>query len=255
MGSGTFPAVLNRTLSAARALRFRLWARTVDARLRRLGGRFVLDLAETPRYLTLPRVEIDEGGGTLTLRIGRGCKIGRDLVLDVAPRVDGVIELGDRVTLQNGVRLQAWGGAIRLADGAQVRDRCELKSKGELTVGERAILGRNVTLHCNERVALGTCVGLAERVTIADSDHANDGSDTFFMEQPVISAPVVLEHNVFLATNVVVLRGCTVGRNTVAAAGAVLTGGEYPAGWLLGGIPARPLKPLAATAQAAEQTG
>jgi acetyltransferase-like isoleucine patch superfamily enzyme len=247
--------VLGRLLALARSARFRLWAWTVDARLRRLGGRFVLEAAETPRYLTLPRLEIDEGGGELTLRIGRGCKLGRDVVLDIAPRCDGVIELGDRVTLQNSVRLQPWGGAIRLAEGVQVRDRCELKSKGEMTVGARTILGRNVTLHCNDRVELATCVGLAERVTIADSDHLADGSDTFFMEQPVISAPVVLEHNVFLATNVVVLRGTRVGRNAVAAAGAVLTGGDYPAGWLVGGVPARPIKPLGAATPAAEQTG
>ena len=53
-----------------------------------------------------------------------------------------------------------------------------------------------------------------------------------------------------LATNVVVLRGTTIGRNAVAAAGAVLTGGGYPAGWLVGGIPARPLKPLGAQLEA-----
>jgi acetyltransferase-like isoleucine patch superfamily enzyme len=231
-------------LALLRAARFRLWARFVDLRLRRLGGRFVLDAPEVPRYLGLPRVEIDEGGGTLTLRIGAGCKLGRGVVLDVAPRADGLIELGERVTLQNGVRLQPWGGAIRIGDGAQLRDYCELKSKGELVLGERAILGRNVTLHCDNRIELGACVGLAERVTVADSDHGHDGTDTFFMEQPVTSAPVLLEDNVFLATNVVVLRGTTVRRNAVAAAGAVLTGGEFPAGWVIGGVPAKALKPL-----------
>jgi acetyltransferase-like isoleucine patch superfamily enzyme len=231
-------------LTLLRTARFRLWARWVDLRMRRLGGRFVVEAAEVPRYLGLPRVEIDAGGGTLTLRVGRGCKLGRDVVLDVAPRADGLIELGDRVTLQNSVRLQPWGGSIRLAGGVQVRDYCELKSKGDLAVGERAILGRNVTLHCDERIELGAFVGLAERVTLADSDHGHDGTDTFFMEQPVTSAPIVLEDNVFLATNVVVLRGCTVGRNAVGAAGAVLTGGEYPAGWIIGGVPARPLKAL-----------
>jgi acetyltransferase-like isoleucine patch superfamily enzyme len=231
-------------LGLVRTVRFRAWARFVDLRMRRLGGRFVLEAPQTPRYLGLPRVEIDEGGGTLTLRIGAGCKLGRDLVLDVAPRVDGLVELGDRVTLQNGVRLQPWGGAIRLGDGVQLRDSCELKSKGELTLGKRAILGRNVTLHCDDRIELGSCVGLAERVTVADSDHGHDGTDTFFMEQPVTSEPVLLEDNVFLATNVVVLRGTTVRRNAVAAAGAVLTGGEFPAGWIIGGVPARPLKAL-----------
>ena len=80
---------------------------------------------------------------------------------------------------------------------AQLRDACELKSKGELRVGEHAICGRNVTLHCHESLTLGDRVGLAERVTITDSDHANDGSDTWFMDQPVHAEPVVLERNVF----------------------------------------------------------
>ena len=212
--------------------------------MRRLGGRFVLEARHTPRYLGLPRVEIDEGGGTLTLRIGERCKLGRDIVLDVAPRADGLVEIGDGVTLQNSVRLQPWGGSIRLAEGVQVRDYCELKSKGDLVIGARSILGRNATLHCDERIELGMFVGLAERVTLADSDHGHDGTDTFFMEQPVTSAPIVLEDNVFLATNVVVLRGCTVRRNAVGAAGAVLTGGDYPAGWIIGGVPAKPLKAL-----------
>src|SRR5439155_23299918 len=94
-----FQTVLGRTLALIRHVRFRLWARATDARLRRLGGRFILDAPQTPRYLTLPRVEIDEGGGTLTLRIGRECKLGRDVVLDLAPREDGLVGLGDRVTL------------------------------------------------------------------------------------------------------------------------------------------------------------
>jgi acetyltransferase-like isoleucine patch superfamily enzyme len=214
-------------------------------RLRRLGARLVCEAAAAPRVVGPIRLEIDGYPGTLTLRIGRDVKIGRDCVIDLAPGCDGVIELGDRVTLQNRVRLQPWGGAIRLADDVQVRDRCELKSAGELTLGRRTILGRNVTLHCDRRITLGACVGLAERVTVIDSDHGFDGSDTFFMEQPVRTEPVTIGDNVFLATNAVVLRGTTIGRNSVAAAGAVLVGGDYPNGHVIAGAPARAVKQLA----------
>jgi acetyltransferase-like isoleucine patch superfamily enzyme len=237
--------VLGRAANLIRGIRFRLWAARVDARLRRLGGRFVLEAPHgAPRFLGLPVLEVDQGGGTLTLRLGRDVKLGRGTVLDVAPGVDGTIDLGDRVTLQNDVRLQAWGGAIRLADDVQVRDHCELKSAGELTLGPRTIFGRNVTVHCDRRIAFGSCVGLAERVTVIDSDHGFDGSDTFFMEQPVRTDPVAIGDNVFLATNVVVLRGTTVGANSVAAAGAVLVGGDFPPGHVIAGAPARARKPL-----------
>jgi acetyltransferase-like isoleucine patch superfamily enzyme len=215
------------------------------ARLKRLGASLVCELAGAPPRVRGPlRVEIDGHPGTLTLRLGRDVKIGRDCVIDLAPGRDGLIEIGDRVTLQNRVRLQPWGGAIRLHDDVQVRDNDELKSSGELVLRERAILGRNVTLHCEERIVLGRKVGLAERVTVIDSDHGFDGSDTFFMEQAVRTSPVLIGDNTFLATNVVVLRGTTVGENSVAAAGAVLTGGEFPPGHVIAGAPARAIRPL-----------
>jgi acetyltransferase-like isoleucine patch superfamily enzyme len=233
-------------VAALRALRWRWWVFKTSARLRRLGGRLVLEANGTPRVLGALHVDVDGHAGTLTLRIGRDVIIGRDCVIDLAPGAGGTIELGDRVALQSRIRLQPWGGAIRVGAGAQIRDACELKSRGELRLGARAICGRTVTLHCHTAITLGDCVGLAERVTIADSDHANDGSDTFFMEQPVLAEPVVLERNVFCGTNAVVLRGSWIGCNSVVAAGAVVTGGEHPPGWLIAGVPATPIKRLPA---------
>jgi len=243
--------MIGTLLTAIRALRFRVWTLVTAARLRRLGGRLVLEVTEVPRFLGLPRVEIDGFPGTLTLRIGRDVKLGRDLVIDVAHGQDGVIDLGDRVVFQNGVRLQPWGGSIVLADAVQIRDRCELKSAGELTLGERAICGRNVTLHCDERIAIGAKVGFAERVTIIDSDHGFDGSDTFFMEQPVRSAPIHIGDNCFISTNGVVLRGTTIGNNSVVAASAVVNGGVFGSAQIIGGVPARVLKSLQDGAHAA----
>ena len=40
-----------------------------------------------------------------------------------------------------------WNGAIRIAATSQIRDMCELKSKGELVLGEEVVLGRSVTQH------------------------------------------------------------------------------------------------------------
>ncbi len=236
--------VTGRVLNLVRTARFRAWALLVRARLRRLGGDLVLDVAAPPRLLGLPHVDIDGRPGTLTLRIGADVKIGRDLVIDLASGVDGEIVLADRVTLQDGVRLQPWGGRIAVGDGAQVRDRCELKSTGDLRLGARCVLSRTATLHCHERIDIGARCAIAERTTIIDSDHGFDGSDTFVLEQPVRSAPIVLGENVFVGTNVVILRGSTVGDRAVIAAGAVLAGAHVQAGHLAAGVPARTLRAL-----------
>lgn len=230
--------------AALRLLRFRWWAFVTSVRLRRLGGRLVLEAAGTPRMRGPLRVETGARPGTLTLRLGRGVTVGRDCVIDLADDSDAIVELGDEALLQSRVRLQPWGGAIRVGASTQIRDGCELKSKGELRIGERVVCGRNATLHCHAAITLGDCVGLGPSVSITDSDHASDGSATWFLDQPIVAEPVVLERNVLCATNVVVLRGTRILRNAVVAAGAVVVGGEHPEGWLIGGIPARPIKPL-----------
>ena len=225
-------------------LRFRWWALVTRARLRRLGSRLVLDAAGPPRMRGALHVEMGARPGTLTLRLGRGVTIGRDCVIDLADGEDATVELGDETLLQSRVRLQPWGGAVRVGASCQLRDGCELKSKGELRIGERVVCGRNATLHCHAAITLGDCVGLGPSVSITDSDHASDGSDRWFLDQPVLAEPVVLERNVLCATNVAVLRGTRILRNAVVAAGAVVAGGEHPEGWLIGGVPAKPIKRL-----------
>lgn len=235
-------------LAAARRLRLALWGLRLRVRLRRQGVALRLHAGPNLRIAGPPRLDLDlpagARGGRLTLRIGRDVRIGRDLVLDLRPGGEHVVEVGDGSVLQDHVRLQLRGGSIRLADHVQLRDFCELKSAGEMTLGSRAICGRGVTLHCASSVRLGAHVGLAERVTITDSDHAADGSGTWFMAQPLHVTPVALEDNVFVATNAVVLRGSRLGRNAVVAAGAVLVGLALEPGWLAGGVPARPLRSL-----------
>jgi acetyltransferase-like isoleucine patch superfamily enzyme len=240
--------VLSQIAGVVRTARFKAWVLTTRARLARLGCRLVVETDGTPRFDDLPRVTIDtlgEGRGSLTLRIGRDCRIGRDLTLDLWTHADGVIEIGDGCFFQDRIRLQPWGGAIRLGARVHVRESAELKSKGELVIGSECGIGRNVTVACHERIELADRVTLAEGVSVMDSDHTHDGTDIHFALQPVVSSPVFVESNVLVGTNALILRGSHVGRNAMIATGAVLTGGDYPERHLLAGVPAQALRPLA----------
>jgi acetyltransferase-like isoleucine patch superfamily enzyme len=241
-------AVLSSVAGAVRTLRFRAWVLKTRARLARLRCRLVVEIDGTPRFEDLPRVVTDavgEGGGSLTIRIGRDCRFGRELTLDLWTHADSVLEIGDRCQFQDRIRLQPWGGTIRFGAQVRVRDGAELKSKGELLVGADSFIGRNTTVHCHERIELADHVNLAEGVNVMDSDHTHDGSDTYVARQKIVSAPVVVQSNVFVGTNALILRGSHVGRNVMIATGAVLTGGDYPERYLLAGVPAQPLRPLA----------
>jgi acetyltransferase-like isoleucine patch superfamily enzyme len=56
-------------------------------------------------------------------------------------------------------------------------------------------------------------------------------------------APVVIEDGVWIGMRCTILKGVTVGRNTIVAAGSLVTR-DLPANVLAGGVPAKPMRQL-----------
>jgi acetyltransferase-like isoleucine patch superfamily enzyme len=241
--------------SAARAARlgverarFEVWARRLDAALRRAGGRLELDAPHGAHFYELPKLEIHPygpGDGTLRLRLGEHVMLGRGLILEVWAAAQNTIVVDDRGTFRAGVRVQMRGGAVRIGRDARVRDYSLLEaSGGEIVLGDSVQFGASVCLHATERVALGAHVTVGERTSMFDSDHRHDGSDAPVVDQPVRISPIEIASNTFIGANSVVLRGATVGPNCMFAAGTVIRGGEYPGGHLYAGSPPQAVRPL-----------
>jgi acetyltransferase-like isoleucine patch superfamily enzyme len=247
---GPMKAIMGGSRRGWQTLRFRLWALRLKLRLRLNGCRLRVEAPHGAQFFSLPHVEIahlggdGSGRGTLTLRLGGDVKLGRGLTLDIWAWGDNVLELGDRATFQSWCRVQLHDGRIAIANDVQVRDYVLIKSKAELTVGEWSILSRDVIVHATELISIADRVGIAERSTIVDSEHVHDGSAAFFLDNPVRTAPIVIESNVLLHANVMVLAGTTIRSNSMVAAGALMTPKEYESGWLYVGVPAKPLRRL-----------
>jgi acetyltransferase-like isoleucine patch superfamily enzyme len=233
--------------------RFRAWATRLDIELRRRGGRLRLDAPHGFVFEEPPLIRARAaggGGGVFTLRIGRGVTIGRRCAIEIWAGADNLLEIGDDTLIEDDVKLHLLGGDIRVGPESQLRDFVRFKTQGQLTLGRKVVLGYLTMLHCSERIELHDYAGLSERVTVVDSDHGFDGSDEYFFDAPLKSEPIVLERNSFCASGTTIMRGAHLGRNAVVGAGAVVPKGDYPAGWLMVGMPAKPLKPLPATAAA-----
>lgn len=237
--------MITRANEARHRLRFRLWTLYLRVQLRRRGARLEVDAPHGARMDSLPHLRLDGAGGSLALRVGRGVKLGRATHLDVQLGGDNVLELGDGAYLLHGVRLQLAGGAIRLAAHVNLRDGVVLKSEGELLVGFEVPISYGGVIHCVERIEIEDRAGLAERVTVVDSDHSHYGDDRYFLLQPLKVAPVRIGANAFVCANAVVTRGARIGTNSVVGAGAVVGAGDHPEGWLVAGVPARPVRALA----------
>lgn len=239
---------LAKRVRAVRArARFRAWTARLRVELWRNGGRLILDAPHGAEFDEPPviRVSADgEGDATFTLRLGPGVTFGRGCVLEVWGQGTNALELGERTIVGDQVRFHLNSGTIRVGATSQLRDFVRLKSQGELILGERVVLGYLTMLHCSERIHFEDWVGLSERVTVVDSDHGFDGGDDYFFDAPLKTAPVHFERNAFAAAATLVMRGTHLGRNAVIAGGSVVPRGDYPAGWLIMGSPARPYKRL-----------
>lgn len=236
-------------LGAERA-RFALWARRLDAALRRAGGRLQLDAPHGAHFYELPSIEIHPYGaaaspGLLTLRLGEHVMLGRGLILEVWAAAENTVEIGDRATFRAGVRVQMRGGAVRLGADARIRDYSLLEaSGGEIVLGDAVQFGAQVCLHATRRIALGDHVTVGERTSMFDSDHRHDGSDAPVVDQPVAVTPIEVGSNTFIGANSLVLRGASIGRNCMFAGASVVRGGTYEGGFLYTGSPPQAVRPL-----------
>ena len=103
---------------------------------------------------------------------------------------------------------------------------------------------RDAILHCSERIEMGEYAGVAERVTVVDSDHSHDGSDDFYMNQPLRTGSVSIGRNTAVFANTIIMRGAHIGPNAVVGAAAMVRAGEYPGQTLYAGSPAEAVRPL-----------
>ena len=249
---------LRAAATARREAAFRAWAARFDFELRRRGSRLVLDCDGAPTWETPPSLEpiahrpsapTKGSRPVFTLRVGKGVHLGRGLTIEYRDDGHNLLELGDGVHLQDGNRFVLADGRITFGARGRLRAGSILKSSGDLLIGEQVILAYHCVVHCAERIELHDLVGISDRSTIVDSSHTVDGSDTYYYEQPITTTPIVLERNVIVSANVMVLRGAHVERNAQLAGFSMVLKGRYPAGWVIAGNPAVPLKPLGPSAR------
>jgi tetrahydrodipicolinate N-succinyltransferase len=76
---------------------------------------------------------------------------------------------------------------------------------------------------------------------VGENCHVGAGAVLAGVLEPPSAEPVRIEDNVLIGANAVVLEGCTVGKGSVVAAGAVVTS-NVPAQVVVAGQPARVIK-------------
>ena len=115
-----------------------------------------------------------------------------------------------------------------------------IRQGASLIIGPRCGLSGTVVAAA-EMIEIGEGVLCGANVTITDTDWHQ--VDPVLRREPGPSAPVRIEDNVWLGLNTVVLKGVTIGRDSVVGAGSVVTR-SIPSGVLAAGQPARVIRSL-----------
>ncbi|WP_042481845.1 acyltransferase [Solitalea canadensis] len=112
---------------------------------------------------------------------------------------------------------------ILIKDHVWINNNACLISEGEgITIGSNVLIGTNFNAY--------------------DSDFHELRADRRIGGNPK-TAPIIIEDNVFIGSNVTVLKGVTIGRNAVIANGSLVTK-SIPNDVIAGGVPCKVLKSL-----------
>lgn len=115
------------------------------------------------------------------------------------------------------------------------------KDLSNLRVGNNVYIGHNVSLDLKDIIDIGSNVTISMNVTVVT--HTDVGNIPLSGSYPPASGRVMIKDNVFIGTGTTILKGVTIGPNSVVAAGAVVNRDVEPY-TVVGGVPAVTLKKL-----------
>jgi acetyltransferase-like isoleucine patch superfamily enzyme len=158
----------------------------------------------------------------LKLRFGR--RLQTDGICFVCPRVK--LEIGRDATLRIG--RWAWIG-----HGSKIRVH-----EGEVSIGAKTVIGQDCTVSAFQHVSIGRECIIADRVMLIDFDHGVTEVERPIRVQGIYKRDVRVGHNVWIGYGACILRGVTVGDNSVIGTSTVVTA-DVPENAVVGGTPAR----------------
>jgi len=174
-------------------------------------------------------------------RVGKGVIFGRNVVL----RYPHKIFLGNNVIIDDNCLIDAKGRdnhGVVIGDNVFVgRNTILLCTDGDIFIEDNVSIGFNSEVMSANYVKLGKNVLISSYCFLNAATHDFQRTDIAVSQQASIGRKIVLEENVWLAANVTVLDGITVGKDAIVGAGAVVTK-DLPPLSIAVGIPAKVIR-------------
>jgi acetyltransferase-like isoleucine patch superfamily enzyme len=132
--------------------------------------------------------------------------------------------LGDRDAIRIGAstvvagQLQTFGhgGRIEIGDWCFIGPGSRIWSSASVRIGHRVLISHNVNVHDTNSHPIDAVERHAHYVAIVERGHPRQADS-------IMAAPVVIGDDVWIGFNAIVLKGVTIGRGAIIAAGSIVT--------------------------------
>jgi acetyltransferase-like isoleucine patch superfamily enzyme len=147
------------------------------------------------------------------------------------------------------VKVRTENGVVRLGHLSEIHDRVVLSAIGdageraEVSIGDYSSIWYGTVISARHEITIGSHCAISWNCTIIDNDmHEIVGCGT---GAPARKNPAVrIGDHVWIGASAIVLKGVTIGENSVVAAGALVTRDVAP-NTLVAGAPAKPVRTIA----------
>jgi acetyltransferase-like isoleucine patch superfamily enzyme len=147
---------------------------------------------------------------------------------------DGPLFLGSGLELQVGRRGRVdFGRFVWIGHGTKIR--CH---EGVVEIGAKTVMGQECTISAYKRVRIGEQCVIADRAMFIDFDHGVVEVERPIRQQGIYTREVEVGSNVWIGYGACVLRGVSVGDNSIVGTNSVVTK-DVPANAVVAGVPAR----------------
>ncbi len=129
-----------------------------------------------------------------------------------------------------------FGRFVWIGDGTKIR--CH---EGRVEIGAKTVMGQECTISAYQRVRIGEQCVIADRAMFIDFDHGVVEVERPIRTQGIYKRDVEVGSNVWIGYGACILRGVSVGDNSIVGTNSVVTK-DVPANAVVAGIPARMIR-------------
>jgi acetyltransferase-like isoleucine patch superfamily enzyme len=159
------------------------------------------------------------------------------------------VSLGKTITIGDNVEINALSkSGVSIGDNVSILKGTIIECTGVIReLGEGLIIGNNVGIAQNcfiqvrGKVVIGDNVIFGPNVSIFSENHCFSDPEMPVSMQGVSRKGVTVEEGAWIGTRAVILDGVNIGKNSIVAAGSIVTK-DVPPYTIVGGIPARIIK-------------